>query len=95
MDLDLKVLQLNMDTIPRRMKSSQGNRVKKYRSNLVKAIQRQKIVERLQKLLKLKDSMWRDKHTKALLQLDQDITKIMLRAEKNARQHTLHRGPLK
>lgn len=81
LDLDMQALQKNKQSILRRMKSNQGKRVKHYRRRLAKELQRRNIERRIGKLLTLKESEWKNTHTRKLYQLDKEITKAMLRAE--------------
>ena len=62
--------------------SKEGNHTKKYQQTLIKYIQKKRIVPRLQQLVNI--TTWEHKNTKALQQLNKDITKIMLQAEQQS-----------
>lgn len=79
-DIQMKISQTRQGTYTQCLKANHGTKVQKYRKKLMKIVRDKNILHRLSRLEKVK--YWRKKHTQKLIQIDEEITRGMLKAER-------------
>lgn len=82
LDIYMQDSQRTTGHLQNKLNSKQGTRVKKYRHTFMKEIKNKRIVQRIKTMLTIQD--WQRKDSLTLQQIDKDITRSMLKAERQS-----------